>query len=342
MSNKLTLLPSGRQLEVGENETILDAALRANFIMPYGCRNGSCGNCKGRVVSGQVVHGDHSLSALSEAERESGMALFCCARPQGDVAVECREIDAARDIPTRTLPARVEKIDKVSGDVAVLTLKLPSTEPFRFLAGQYIDIHTQNGKKRSFSLANAPRESGTLELHIRHTPGGEFSEYVWNGMKEREILRFTGPLGSFFLREDSDKPIILVATGTGFAPIKGILEQAFGKGMKRKIVLYWGARNLAEMYMYDLPQHWQQEHGNFSFIPVLSEPLAGDGWAGRTGLVHEAILEDFGSFAPYQVYACGAPVMVEAAHEAFTARGLSNDEFYSDAFFASKDGRKPL
>lgn len=342
MSNKLTILPKGQVIDLGEDDTILDAALRADFNMPYGCRNGSCGNCKGKVLSGSVRHDDHALSALSEAERESGMALFCCARAEGDVVVECREIDAARDIQTLTLPARVEKIDKVSGDVAVLTLKLPPSERFRFLAGQYIDIHTRNGKKRSFSLANAPRQDGTLELHIRHTPGGEFSEYVWNEMKVREILRFTGPLGSFFLREDSSRPIILVATGTGFAPIKGMLEQVFAGMNQRRIVLYWGARNLAEMYMRELPLRWQKENANFTFIPVLSEPLDSDQWQGRVGLVHEAVLEDHGSFAPYQVYACGAPVMVEAAHEAFTARGLPNEEFYSDAFFASKDGRKPL
>lgn len=341
MSNKLTILPKGQVIDMGESDTILDAALRADFHMPYGCRNGSCGNCKGKVLSGNVMHDDHALSALSEAEREAGMALFCCARAEGDVVVECREVDATRDIQTLTLPARVDKIDKVSGDVAVLTLKLPPSEAFRFLPGQYIDIHAKGGKKRSFSLACAPRENGTLELHIRHTPGGEFSEYVWNEMKEREILRFTGPLGSFFLREDSDRPIILVATGTGFAPIKGMLEHAFARNIQRKIVLYWGTRNLPEMYMRELPQRWQGEHANFTFIPVLSEPLEADGWQGRVGLVHEVVLEDHGSFAPYQVYACGAPVMVEAAHEAFTARGLPHEEFYSDAFFASKDGRKP-
>lgn len=340
MSKLLTIQPSGRQIELGEDETILAGALRANFNMPYGCRNGSCGACKGHVLSGQIVHDDHSLSALSEAERESGMALFCCAHPEGDTVVECREIDAVRDIPTKTLPARVEKINKVSHDVAVLSLKLPPAEKFQFLAGQYIDIHTRNGKKRSFSLANAPQEGGLLELHIRHA-GGEFSSYVWNEMKEREILRFTGPLGSFFLREDSSKPIILIATGTGFAPIKGMLEQAFRHGIERKIIMYWGARNLEEIYMPELPLRWQAEHANFSYIPVLSDPVEQDQWTGRTGMVHEAVLEDFGSFAAYQVYACGAPVMVEAAHGALTARGLPRDEFYSDAFFASKDGRKP-
>lgn len=340
MSKQLTIQPSGRQIEINDGETILEAAIRNNFNMPYSCRDGSCGTCKGKVLTGQVSHGDHSLSALSESERESGVALFCCAHAESDVEIQCREVDATRDIPTRTLPARVEKIDKVSHDVAILSLRLPPNEAFQFLAGQYIDIHTKNGKKRSFSLANAPHQGGPLELHIRYTPSGEFSSYVWNEMKEREILRFTGPLGSFFLREDSDKPIIMIATGTGFAPIKGILEHAFHQGIQRKIVLYWGARNLGEIYKLDLPQQWQTEHSHFSFIPVLSDAAEQDQWQGRTGLVHEAVLEDFGSFAPYQVYACGAPVMVEAAHEALTARGLPSDEFYSDAFFASKDAKK--
>lgn len=341
MSKKLTLQPSGLEIDISEQDTILDAALRAKFNMPYGCRNGSCGNCKGRVLSGVVEHDDHALTALSEADREKGLALFCCARVKTDAVVECREIDAVRDIPTLTLPARVEKIDKVSSDVAVLTLRLPPSERFQFLAGQYIDIHASNGKKRSFSLASAPYESGSIELHIRHTPAGQFSEYVWNEMKEREILRFTGPLGSFFLRENSLKPILLIATGTGFAPIKGMLEQAFKNGIYRQVVLYWGARHLAEIYMPDLPERWQREYVNFTYIPVLSDPLDQDKWQGRTGLVHEAVLEDHGSFAAYQVYACGAPVMVEAAHEALTARGLPQEEFFSDAFFASKDIAKP-
>jgi len=340
MSQQLTIQPSGRQIEINDGETILEAALRNQFNMPYSCRNGSCGHCKGKVVSGDVEQAAHALSALSETERENGAALFCCTTAQSDVTIEIREVDATRDIPVKTLPARVEKIDKVSHDVAVLTLKLPPAERLQFLAGQYIDIHTKNGKKRSFSLASSPLLEGMLQLHIRHVAGGEFSEYVWNEMKEREILRFTGPLGSFFLREDSDKPIIMVASGTGFAPIKAILESAFAKGISRKIALYWGARSKADIYQPELPEAWAQQHANFSYIPVLSEAKPEDNWTGRTGFVHEAILEDFGSFAGQQVYACGVPVMVEAAHEAFTARGLPQDEFFSDAFFTAKPANK--
>jgi CDP-4-dehydro-6-deoxyglucose reductase, E3 len=337
MSKQLTILPSGQQIAMNDDETILDAAMRGGFNMAYGCKNGACGSCKGKVITGEVTHGDHAESALTAMERENGYALFCCASSSSDITIECKEVTASKDIQIKTLPCRVQSIDKVSHDVAVLSLKLPSSEKLAFMAGQYIDIHTKNGKKRSFSIANAPHDAEYLQLHIRHVAGGEFSDYVWNTMKEREIMRFTGPLGSFFLREDSDKPILLIATGTGFAPIKGILEHAFNNGIQREIVLYWGARTLADIYMPELPSEWQHTHPNFTFIPVLSEPSDVDAWNGRTGLVHEAVMNDFANLESYQVYACGAPVMVEAAYTHCVSRGLPNDEFFSDAFFTSKD-----
>lgn len=341
MSQQLIIEPSGQQLSVFEGETLLDAAMREGFNMPYGCKNGSCGACKGKVLSGEVAHGDHSESALSQAEMEKGYALFCCATPvSSTVSIECREVAATKDIQIKTLPTRVEAIHKVSHDVAVLTLKLPSTEKLTFLAGQYIDIHTKTGKKRSFSIANAPEQEGFIELHIRRVAGGEFSEYMWNTMRVREIFRFTGPLGSFFLREDSDKPMLFLATGTGFAPIKGIIEHALAKQTQREMVLYWGCRSLEDLYMPHLPSEWQQKYPNFTFIPVLSEPKPEDAWQGRTGFLHEVVLEDFNNLTNYQVYACGAPVMVEAAYTRFISHQLPAEEFFSDAFFTSKDLNK--
>lgn len=335
--SKLTIEPSHQEIAVESGETLLDAALRAGFNMPYGCRNGACGACKGKVLEGSVKHRDHATSALNLTEIASGLALFCCAEPEGDVTIECREVVATKDIQIRTMPCRVEKIERVSHDVAVLSLKLPTKERLHFLAGQYIDIHTKDGKKRSFSLANPPRNEDFLELHVRLVPGGAFSEYIHKQLREREIFRFTGPLGSFFLREDSDKPIIFLASGTGFAPIKSIVEYALKKGTQREMVLYWGCRTLADLYMPQLPSAWQQENPNFTFIPVLSDPLPEDQWPGRTGFVHEAVLHDFADLSGYEVYACGAPVMVEAAHATFTGRGLPSEAFYSDAFFSSKD-----
>jgi CDP-4-dehydro-6-deoxyglucose reductase len=231
----------------------------------------------------------------------------------------------------KTLPCRVERMDKLADDVMALWLKLPSNERLQFLPGQYIDFLLKDGKKRSFSLANAPEDDALLELHIRHVPGGAFTDHVFNAMKPKDIMRINGPLGSFFLRE-SDKPIIFLAGGTGFAPIKSLLTHAFNQRIDRQMVLYWGAKTRADLYQGDLPASWQAAHEHFSFIPVLSEPQPEDGWQGRTGWVHQAVLADFADLSGYQVYACGAPPMIEAARKDFMARGLPESEFYSDAF----------
>jgi CDP-4-dehydro-6-deoxyglucose reductase len=337
MSHKVTIKPGNREFIVGEGETILDAALREGLALPYGCRNGACGACKGTVLAGMVDYGGYQENALPEVERKAGKALFCVARPKSDVVIEVKEV-AAGDVPVKTMPCRVEKRERVAPEVMVLYLKLPASERLQFLAGQYIDILLKDGKRRAYSLANAPHDDALLQLHVRHVPGGSFTEYVFNQMQDKAILRFEGPLGSFFLREDSDKPIIFVASGTGFAPVKAIVEHAFHKNIRRPMTLYWGARTLVDLYMAELPQKWAAEHPNFHFVPVLSEPQPEDHWQGRTGFVHHAVLEDFSDLSGYQVYACGSPLMVEAAHTAFTReRGLPEEEFFSDAFVTAKD-----
>lgn len=331
MPHRITIKPSNHVFSAADGETILEAALREGFVIAYGCRNGACGACKGKVLEGRVDYGHYQEHALSEAEKRLGFALFCQARPLSDLAIECREIGAARDIQIRTLPCRVQKMERAAPDVMVLHLKLPANERLQFLAGQYIDILMKDGRRRSLSLANAPHDDAHLQLHLRNY-GGPFSEYVFNRMKEKDILRFEGPFGTFFLREDSDKPVILLAGGTGFAPIKAIVEHVLHKGIRRPLALYWGARARVDLYMNDLAEKWRDEHG-IRYVPVLSQPAAADRWDGRTGLVHEAVMADFPDLSGYQVYACGAPAMVEAAHRDFTTRcQLPEDEFYSDAF----------
>jgi CDP-4-dehydro-6-deoxyglucose reductase len=247
----------------------------------------------------------------------------------------------AKDLAIRTMPARVEKVEKPAEDVAVLYLKLPTGERLQFLAGQYIDILMKEGKRRSFSMANAPHDDQFLQLHVRKSPGGAFSRLVFEEMKERAILRFEGPLGTFYMREDSDKPMILVAGGTGFAPIKALIEHAFHHDMDRAMVLYWGVRSLKDLYMPDLAVGWQEAHANFTYIPVLSDPLPEDCWQGRTGFVHQAVLDDFPDLAGYQVYACGGPLMTDIARKTFVEeRRLPEDEFYCDAFTPSVDPKK--
>lgn len=337
MSFQVTIKPSDHQYQAQAHETLLESGLREGFALPYGCRNGACGSCKGKILEGRVDYGNYQENSLSENEKHAGMALFCTAKPLTDVVIECKEVGAARDIPVKTMPCRVQKMERLAHDVMVLHLKLPANERLQFLAGQYIDILLKNGKRRSFSLANAPHDDEFLQLHIRHIPGGLFTDNVFTAMQEKAILRFEGPHGSFFLREDSDKPIIFIAGGTGFAPIKGIVEHALQAHCKREMVLYWGARSLRDLYMADLPRQWRSEHANFSFVPVLSEPLPEDYWPGRTGLVHQAILDDFADLSGFQVYACGAPQMVDAGRQAFDARGLPEDEYFADAFTFSAD-----
>jgi len=331
MPYRITIRPSNHSFTANQDETILESALREGFVIAYGCRNGACGTCKGLLLEGTVDYGTYQEHALPEQEKKSGHALFCQARPLSDLVIECREISAVRDIPIKTLPCRVQKMERVAPDVMVLHLKLPASERLQFLAGQYIDILLKDGKRRSFSMANAPHNDAFLELHLRNY-GGPFSQYVFNRMKEKDILRFEGPLGTFFLREDSDKPIILLASGTGFAPIKAIVEHVLYKGITRSMVLYWGGRGRSDLYMTALPERWAREHG-IRYVPVLSDARPEDHWTGRTGFVHRAVMADHPDLSGYQVYACGAPAMVEAAHADFTAQcRLPDDEFYSDSF----------
>lgn len=328
-------------MHVLPKETILQSALREGFSLPYGCRNGSCGICKGKVLSGSVDYGRYNEETLTEAEKLAGMALFCCASPLSDLVIECHEIGAIKDIEIKTLPVRVEKLERVAPDVMIISLKLPANQRLQFLAGQYIDILFKDGKRRSFSLANAPHDDEVLQLHARNYPGGVFAAHVFTKMKVKDILRFEGPLGSFFLRDSAaDTPIIFLAGGTGFAPIKSILEHVFyqevGKEHKRSMRLYWGVRTKADLYLAELAEQWQKQHDHFTFIPVLSDALPEDSWHGRTGFVHEAVMQDFSSLEHHQVYACGSPVMVKAAYEDFTAlRKLPKDGFFSDVFTPS-------
>ncbi|MCB5185682.1 CDP-6-deoxy-delta-3,4-glucoseen reductase [Methylobacillus gramineus] len=331
MSYQVIIKPSDRVLTVENGDTVLDAAIDAGINLPYGCRNGTCGACKGQVLAGEVNYGDYFESALSEDEKKTGKALFCSAQPLSNLVIECREV-AGEGIPPRIMPVRVEKLEKLSHDVMGMTLKLPSNERMQFMAGQYIEFLLKDGRRRAFSLANAPYHDRFLELHMRLVPGGQFTHYVFSEMQEKTILRLEGPFGTFYLREESDSPVIFVAGGTGFAPVKGIIEHALHHGVQRKMILYWGARSKQDIYMHELPLKWQAEHPLFEYIPVLSDPAPEDDWQGRTGLVHHAVLEDHADLSDYQVYCCGAPQMVETAHQDFQAHGLPAHEFFSDAF----------
>jgi CDP-4-dehydro-6-deoxyglucose reductase len=341
MSFTITVQPAGVRFEVARDEPILRAAIRQGVGLPYGCRDGACGSCKSRLLEGRVIHGAHQIKALSPVEEEAGFILTCCAAPQTDCVVEARTVPGAGEFPVQKMPARVNTIERVAPDVVLLKLQLPANVQLKYHAGQYVEFILRDGSRRSYSMANAPHTLAAapgIELHLRHMPGGRFTDHVFGAMKEKEILRLEGPFGSFFLREDSDKPIVLLASGTGFAPIKAIIEHMRFKGIERRAVLYWGCRTKADLYLHAWAEQAAAEMAHLAYVPVLSEPLPQDAWSGRTGFVHEAVMADLPDLSGHQVYACGAPVMVEAAQRDFVARcGLPSEEFYADSFTSEAD-----
>jgi CDP-4-dehydro-6-deoxyglucose reductase, E3 len=341
MSFNITLQPAQRSFTVERDEAILPAAIRQGVGLPYGCRDGACGSCKSRLLEGRVIHGAHQLKALSLEEEEQGFILTCCATPQSDCVVEARSVPGAGEYPVLKLPSRVLSLDKPAADVAVLRLQLPANQNLQYRAGQYVEFILRDGARRAYSIANAPHLLGsppTIELHLRHSPGGKFTDHVFTAMKAKDILRMEGPFGSFFLREESTKPIVLLASGTGFAPIKAIIERLQHLASTRPAVLYWGARRRADLYQDDWARQVAAEMPKLRYVPVLSEATAEDAWDGRRGFVHQAVMADLPDLSGHQVYACGAPVMVDSAQRDFVARcRLPADEFYADAFTTEAD-----
>lgn len=338
----ITVLPSGKQFQAEPGEFVLDAGLRAGIVLPYGCKNGACGSCRARVTQGEIDQAPHQPQALRREDARQGHALLCCASACTDLTIEARVVSAAGDIPVRKMPCRINVIEPLAPDVMRLLLQQPANERLQYLAGQYIELILKDGTRRSYSMAGAPQAGELLELHVRHMPGGHFTDALFGAreptVKVRDILRFEGPMGTFFLREDSAKPIVFVASGTGFAPIKAIIEHSLAKGMERPMTLYWGGRRPHDLYLDGLCRQWAADHAHIRYVPVVSDALPTDDWAGRTGFVHHAVMQDFASLSGHQVYACGAPVVVDSAREDFVGqRGLPADEFFADAFTSAAD-----
>jgi len=341
MTFQITVQPSGRTFTTETDEAILPAGIRQGIGLPYGCKDGACGSCKCRKIEGLVVHGPHQSKALSPEEEAAGYVLTCCAVPQSDVVLESRQVTEANAFPVKKMPARVASLERKSHDVIVLKLQLPANDTLRYHAGQYVEFILRDGARRSYSMANAPHNGPGVELHIRHMPGGKFTDHVFGAMKEKEILRVEGPFGSFFLREDSDKPMVLLASGTGFAPIKAVIEHMQHKGITRPATLYWGGRRPVDLYLDDWVKAKLAEMPNLKYVPVISDALPEDQWTGRTGFVHQAVLADLPDLSGHQVYACGAPIVVDSARRDYLALGgLPEEEFFADSFTTEADKAK--
>lgn len=328
----ITFHPDRKAVTARFGETLLDAGLRQDINLPYECRNGGCGACKCTVLAGKVDPGLYQPSALSAEELAQGKVLLCCATALDDAEIEYEASAAAPEF--KEYRGRVVKMEKLTYDVMRVLLRLPEGQQIPFKAGQYINVILDDGQRRAFSFANPPHEAEFVELQIRLMKGGRFTTHVFEKMKEGDEVRFEGPIGDFSLRE-SQRPIVFVAGATGFAPVKSMVEDAFQRGLKREIHLYWGVRQLRDLYLPELPRQWARDHANFHFIPVLSEPAPEDVWNGRTGLVHQAILEDFPELKGHEIYACGSVRMVEAIFPFLKSHGAEDGACFSDAFTVS-------
>ncbi len=337
----ISIEPSGRSFTAEPDEAMLAAGIRQGIGLPYGCKDGACGSCKCKKLSGEVVHGTHQSKALSADEEAAGFVLTCCGVAHSDVVLESRQVTELGAFPIKKMPVRVSALERATPDVMVMRLQLPAADAFQYHAGQYVDFLLRDGARRSYSMATAPHQQLNqpgIELHLRHMPGGQFTDHAFSAMKEKDILRIEGPFGSFFLREESQKPIVMLASGTGFAPIKAMLEHMQFKGIARPTTLYWGGRRPADLYQSAWIEAQLAAMPNLRYVPVVSNATVEDGWSGRTGFVHLAVLQDFPNLSGHEVYACGAPVVVDSARADFCAKaGLQEDAFFADAFTSAAD-----
>ncbi|MBF6630703.1 MAG: CDP-6-deoxy-delta-3,4-glucoseen reductase [Comamonas sp.] len=337
----ITVEPSGRQFSAHDSETILAAAISAGVGLPYGCKDGACGSCKCKKLSGDVTHANYSDNALSSQELADGYVLTCRATAHSPVVLVSKHVTDAHTPPIKKMPVRVAALEKLSHDVMRVQLQLPAHTVLQYFAGQYIEFILRDGSRRAYSIATAPHVQHSapgIELHIRHMPGGLFTDHVFGGLKEKEILRVEGPFGSFYLREDSSKPLVFLASGTGFAPLKGLLTHIQHHGITRPVSLYWGGRRPEDLYQDDWVKALAAAMPHLTYVPVVSDAQPQDHWTGRSGYVHQAVLDDFADLSGHEVYACGAPIVVDSARSSYTSqRGLPKDAFFADAFTSAAD-----
>ncbi len=320
---------SGKSFESSGEEPVLNGALSHGLNFPYGCQNGFCGKCKAVILNGEIEYDGEIPSVITQEEIEANMALLCQCRAKSDLYIAVDELDALANIEVRSIPCRVEEINHLNHDVIQILLKIPGAQSLQYLAGQYLDLEHSDFEPRAFSIANAPVNSNLIELHVRLVEDGKFTNYIFNSLAEKTILRIEGPKGDFFLREESEGPIIMIAGGTGFGPIKAIIEHLVAINSERVVYLYWGVRDEEDIYS-KLPSEWAEKSPKIQFVPVLSE--ASGVWQGERGYVHETVMRDFENLSDYEVYACGPPVMVKAAAKGCLEKGLSKKNFFSDAF----------
>lgn len=326
---EIRLLPAGGHFRCAPDQTVLDAAIAAGYWLPHSCRDGHCGTCRLDLGDGAISYDGAAAGATAIAETTTGQCLSCQARPRSDLVLDAPGVPAEPGRRIVQSGARVVEVNRPSADVAIVTLQVVQPE-FSFEAGQYAEVVMRDGTRRCYSMANAPDGQGRVEWHVRRIEGGRFSAHVYDKLKARDLLRIEGPFGTFKLRA-GDAPVVLLASGTGYAPIAALLATHGDELARRGAVLYWGGRRSEDLYGVSSVSEWEAAHPGVRIVPVLSEPA--EPWAGRRGLVHQAVLDDLPDLSAHEVYACGNPLMIDAARASFTAEArLPTDNFFADAF----------
>jgi CDP-4-dehydro-6-deoxyglucose reductase, E3 len=338
---RVSVSNTGRSFSVAPGQTLLDAALDASLNLPHSCKGGNCGACRARLLAGTVSYPNGPPLGLSEADVAEGLILLCQARAQGDLTVETFDLAPADQIEIKQLPCRVERTERWSHDVMGVFLKLPAAEPFEFKPGQYVDIMLSKGRRRSFSIASPPHDARPLELHVRHVPGGEFTDRLFAHEARGALLTLEGPLGHFVYRaagtETSRRapPMLLIGGGTGLAPLKSIIRHVVESRLPRDMTLFWGVRTARDLYAHAALEDLARQSGRLRYVPVLSSPEPE--WTGRRGYVHEAVLADLESLEGVEIYASGPPEMIEAIRREFPARGMGSGQLSFDSFDYAPD-----
>jgi len=340
MSHTVTIEPIGEQIEVEEGQTILQAALRQGVWLPFACGHGTCATCKVQVLEGDVEIGDASPFALMDVERDEGKVLACCATVESDVTIEA-DIDVDPDFegyPVEDYAATVTDIVALSPTIKGIHLKLD--RPMTFQAGQYINIEVPgvNGP-RAFSLANPPGKADELELHVRMVEGGAATTYLHQQLQAGDELKLSGPYGQFFVRSSQPGDLIFIAGGSGLSSPQSMILDLLEHNDERRIVLFQGARNVAELYNRELFEALDRDHANFTYVPALSQAEDDAGWQGFRGYVHEAAKAHFdGRFAGNKAYLCGPPPMIDAAITALMQGRLFERDIFMEKFLTAADG----
>jgi len=334
----VTLRNSGRQFTAAPGETVLEAAQRAGIALPYSCRSGVCGSCKATLLQGECSYPRNPPAALSGVAPGQHAVLLCQAVPENDLLIEAREVASVEDVARRRLDVVVREKVQLAPDVVGVRLHPAQGHPrLYWLPGQYLDVLLEDGKRRPFSIANGPRADDMIELHVRHVAGGGFTSWVYHSLQVGDRLHIEGPLGTFVPREDSERPMVFMAGGTGFAPVKAIVEHFIALGTRRPMRVYWGARSAADLYLRPLAESWVQAAHDLQFRAVISDPAEAAAAGLRMGLVHEAVLEDQPDLGEYEVYMSGPPTMIDAGRRLFVEAGLAESRLYFDSFEYAPD-----